>query len=361
MSSRPGIRTAAAARAVLLVSGVAVLLALGLVAAFVRSAGASTGGTATRGGSATFTDPAGDAETAAPDITSITINSDPATGALAISITATGYQPATPDGLERDVFMWLDTDKNGSTGSSSGSEYVLVRWNDSSGAWWDIARWDGSKWQSIPPPASVGATRRGDQLNWTLNAADLGITTGFAFYLSSGAYDANDNTVGRDFAPDSGKWAFDLSGGSPATTPTTTTTTTTTTPAPSTKVKLLIDAPKTTPARAVAGRQLTVTFRVNFQKEEQGTAVDAATGQMKPITVISWSPVPGGKMVCDPSVAGKVIAHSESFKNGQARLSFVVPKTAKGKLLRVSVKITATEAKTGQTVTATRIAGIRVR
>ena len=66
-------------------------------------------------------------------------------------------------------------------------------------------------------------------------------------------------------------------------------------------------------------------------------------------------------MVCDPSVAGKVITHSESFKNGQARLSFVIPTTAKAKLLRVNVKITATEKKTGKTVSAIKIATFHVR
>jgi hypothetical protein len=35
-----------------------------------------------------------------------------------------------------------------------------------------------------------------------------------------------------------------------------------------------------------------------------------------------------------------VIRHAESFKAGTARLSFFVPKTAKGKLLKVNVKIT---------------------
>jgi hypothetical protein len=45
-------------------------------------------------------------------------------------------------------------------------------------------------------------------------------------------------------------------------------------------------------------------------------------------------------MTCDPSVAGVVLKHTESFTNGKARLSFVVPRTAKGKPLKVKVKIT---------------------
>lgn len=44
-------------------------------------------------------------------------------------------------------------------------------------------------------------------------------------------------------------------------------------------------------------------------------------------------------MICDPSVAGKVIKHVEQFKNGVATLTFVVPKTSKGKMLKVKVEI----------------------
>ena len=39
-------------------------------------------------------------------------------------------------------------------------------------------------------------------------------------------------------------------------------------------------------------------------------------------------------------MVGKVLPHAESFTKGKVRLSFAVPKTAKGKLLKVTVKIT---------------------
>ncbi len=60
-------------------------------------------------------------------------------------------------------------------------------------------------------------------------------------------------------------------------------------------------------------------------------------------------------MICDPSVAGKVISHTESFKAGIARLSFLVPKTAKGKLLKVKVTIKAGNQ------SATKIVAFRVK
>lgn len=51
------------------------------------------------------------------------------------------------------------------------------------------------------------------------------------------------------------------------------------------------------------------------------------------------APLRVGRMVCDPTVSGKLIRHTESFTAGKARLSFLVPKTAKGRLLKVKIKI----------------------
>jgi hypothetical protein len=48
-----------------------------------------------------------------------------------------------------------------------------------------------------------------------------------------------------------------------------------------------------------------------------------------------------GTLACDPSIAGKALAHSESFEAGKAKLSLKVPKTAKGKQLKVEVTISS--------------------
>jgi hypothetical protein len=60
-------------------------------------------------------------------------------------------------------------------------------------------------------------------------------------------------------------------------------------------------------------------------------------------------------MRCDPTVADKTIAHADSFKRGTVRVVMTVRKTAKGKELKVKVRI----AVGGQT--ATRVATYRVR
>ena len=98
--------------------------------------------------------------------------------------------------------------------------------------------------------------------------------------------------------------------------------------------KPVIGLPVTVPAQPHAGKRFTVLFRV--------TRID--TGK----------PLMRGKMVCDPSVAGKVIPHAESFKQGTARLSFVVPTDAAAKLLTVKLTI-----KTGSQ-SATRLAAFRI-
>ena len=85
------------------------------------------------------------------------------------------------------------------------------------------------------------------------------------------------------------------------------------------KVKPVIGQPVTVPAQPVAGKRFTVSFKVT--RSDTGALLTT------------------GKMICDPSVFGKVIQHQESFKNGTARLSFVIPADATGKLLKVHVTI----------------------
>lgn len=85
--------------------------------------------------------------------------------------------------------------------------------------------------------------------------------------------------------------------------------------------KPVIGKPVTIPAQPQAGKPFTVAFKVT--KANTGTVLMA------------------GKMICDPSIAGKVITHVESFKRGTARLSFVVPADAGSKQLKVKLTIVA--------------------
>lgn len=98
--------------------------------------------------------------------------------------------------------------------------------------------------------------------------------------------------------------------------------------------KPVIGKAVTSSASAQAGKRFVVTFKVT--RSDTGKALTA------------------GRMICDPSVAGKVIAHAESFRGGAARLAFVIPKTAQGKLLTVKVTIQA------GSQSATRVATFKV-
>jgi hypothetical protein len=83
----------------------------------------AAGGGAASAGSAAFTDPGGDAN-GAPDIASVSLSDVPGTGEITATVTAAGLVPST------SVDVWLDTDKNSSTGSSSGCEYLFEVWQE---------------------------------------------------------------------------------------------------------------------------------------------------------------------------------------------------------------------------------------
>ena len=289
-------------QAVLASAGVGVALALGLAAATVTTASARAGPSTVGGNSVTYTDPVGDATSGAPDITAVSAKSD-AAGTVTFVVTTSGYTDLT------DASIYIDTDRSSATGSSSGSEVMLDGLRLADGVYAaGTFRWVNGDWAEAAKPASLALAMSGGNATFTISKADLGVTTGFSFWVDTGRYDTSGNLLGEDQAPNYGLWSFDLNAA-----PTTT--------APTVAVKPLIGAPATTPARAVAGKRFTVSFPV--------TRSD--TGK----------PLASGTMTCDPSVNGKIIQHAESFGNGTARLSFVIPKTAKGKLLTVKLTIKA--------------------
>lgn len=256
-----------------------------------------------------FADVAGDAA-GAPDLTEVAINGDAATGTIAITVNAPGNVPAAPDGLVRIVTVWLNTDNNMATGDQ-GDEYVLQAIDDPADPehWWAIGRWNGTDWEGVPYAPTMQFNRSGDVLAWTVNKTDLGGATGFAVWVSALTVDpATQTLTAHDLAPDAGTWLYDIAG------PTRTMTM---------SVKPLIGKPVAAPARAKAGKRFAVSFRVTDPTQSKPT------------------PLKSGTMVATPTIGGKVVRHTQSFKAGVARLSLVVPKTAKGKRLKVTVRIKA--------------------
>ena len=128
-------------------------IGLGLLAVLL-AAGVVTSASARLGVLSTFTDPAGDSH-GAPDLTSFWLDYSPETKIVTISITPTGFQAVT------DVVVFLNTDRNDSTGSPNGSEFRVAAGVTSSGSWWQIARWDGATWQGMPVSSTTNFTAVG--------------------------------------------------------------------------------------------------------------------------------------------------------------------------------------------------------
>jgi hypothetical protein len=93
------------------------------------------------------------------------------------------------------------------------------------------------------------------------------------------------------------------------------------TPAQPAMARPRLGKPAVAPAKPVAGRRFTFTLRVT--RSDTG------------------APFVNGTLDCRPTLAGKILTHADSFKAGTIRLSMVVPKTAKGKLLRITIRLTA--------------------
>lgn len=305
------------------VAGVVAVVVFSLTAALAAGGSAATHANAVTTGSRTFTDGTGDVQGRAPDVTTVVVGDNPATGTITVTVTALGYGSMAADSYPL-VKVYVNADKNPSTGSMNqgGTEYALACARDPEGSGWWIARWDGGKYVDAPESATMSFTRSGDTMTWTVNKSDIGVSTGMSFYVWSSTWNADDTQTGEDVAPDDGFWTYDLSPVAPP-------------PPPSAQaLKPVIGAPVVAPAKPLAGKQFTITFPVT--RSDNGAVLTQGT------------------MICDPSVAGKVLPHSERFKAGKARLSFAVPRAAKGKPLKVKVTI-----KLG-TQSSTRIAAFRI-
>ena len=293
------------------VAGVVAVIVLSLAAALANGGSAATSADAAATGSKTFTDGTGDVQGSAADITTVVVGDDPAAGTITVAVTAARYGSMPAESFPL-VKVYVDADKNPSTGAANqgGVEYALACARDPGGSGWWISRWDGSRYVDAPQSATMSFTRSGDTMTWTFNKSDIGVSTGMSFFVWSSTWDLSDNQTGEDVAPDDGMWTFDLSPTPPPPAPLT---------PPAAVLKPVIGAPTATPSKPVAGKQFTIVFPVT--RSDNGAVLKQGT------------------MICDPSVAGKVLRHAEQFKAGNARLSFADPRGTKGKSLKVKVTI----------------------
>jgi hypothetical protein len=286
-----------------------VLLALLLLVAL--------GITPSAGADQSYTDPSGDGGPGT-DITNVTVRNDVNTGMITIQLGS-----ASPIVANHAIAVFIDADRNQATGDQ-GDEYWMFGGPLVGAAFF---AWNGSDW--IEPNAATFSARAAasNVTEFLFNKADIGNVSGFNFASASISLDVSGGSLAINFwdaAPDRGYWSYDLATPPPPPAP----------PAPApAAVKPVIGAPVAT--MAVAGKPMTVTFPVT--RSDNG------------------APLLKGAMTCDPSVSGKALAHRESFAAGKAKLVFTVPKTAKGKLLKVKLTISSSG------LAATKVATFKVR
>lgn len=235
---------------------------------------------------ASYTDPAGDSSTA-PDITAVTAANDTAGN---LTFTVRTNQPALADAV---VGISFDTDQNSQTGGS-GVEFIFLV--GPSG--WEFARWDGSKFAAAGASSANGSYANG-VATFKISKADLAGVETFIFWADAFQLDANGNVIAKDTAPD-GTSVYRYTHSKPLT--------------------LQAGTPVGVPAKPVAGKAFAVRTRVT--RGDNGAAL--ATGTVTCTVRVGTAPLRAVGRV-SPGVAG---------------CSMTLPKTAKGKLVRVTMKIT---------------------
>jgi hypothetical protein len=257
-------------------------------------AAAALGLAATSGAeaAATFTDPAGDAETA-PDLTAVAIAND-AGGTITFTISLADQAGLAADS---ELALGLDSDHDDSTGDSAGFDTLIeVYGADRS---WSVGRWNGATYDFNASAPSLTAAFAGGTVTIVVHRRDLLDTTRFSFYLFSVQL-ADGETVAQDDMPDGeGVLEYAL-----------------TLPRP---LALAAGKPVARPLRPVAGKALVVSVPVR--------RVD--TGR----------PLAGGRVSCRVTVGGRAVRAVGRFGSGRPQCVVRVPAGARGKLLRGTLTV----------------------
>lgn len=262
-----------------------------------------------------YLDPAGDSGGEA-DITQVSIDTDSSTGLVTFAVTVTGFEASETDGRARSIQVYLATDATWRTGFA---DLALIAERGPGGLVAYVGHPKPGDWPLEPLPPTISFRQSGNILTWTFSKKEFGDADGFNFlmYTQIAATAGSPANTIADHAPDGvgHAWRYHYIESQPEPT----SAGTTTGPAPHV-VKPVFGVPTLVPATPKAGKKLVFTLRV--RRSDSG------------------APLTTGRAVCTPSVAGVALRHTDSFANGIVRLSLVVPKTAKGKLLRVRVAVT---------------------
>ncbi len=122
---------------------------------------------------------------------------------------------------------------------------------------------------------------------------------------------------------------------------------------------MIVDRPTASPKAPIAGKPFAVSFKVTLQKTQTTLVFDLATGETREDLITTWQPLArGGSRYSDGRQASRFATRRRSTA-GVLRVAMLIPKAAKGKLLRVPVKVTATDS--GKTVSKSKVVSFRIK
>ena len=245
-----------------------------LAVAFAGSAGAAP---------VSYNDPGGD-NGAAADIGAVTVDST-ADGFITLKASVPNLPQVGQPGF---VAVAFDTDRNGSTGSLMGGDYLFVF--NLGAARGGLSRWNGTEYVDAGGD-SVTAVGAGS-FEVKVKPASLGGATAFNFAIAAASGEADVAEI--DLAPDTGMWFFELK--APVVTVDTI------------HAKFVPSAPKA------------------------GAVFQAPLVRLK---LTNGRTVLAAKYRCVAQLAGKVLRGT-----GKGSCTLRIPKTAKGKRLTISLFVT---------------------
>jgi len=245
---------------------------------------------------ADFTDPAGDAS-GAPDVVDVSVFND-AFNRIVFAAKFAGNAAMAADG---EVTFVVDTDSNPETGSNGWDFWIILDGTEK----WNLFGWDGTQWAEAPA-TSVKAYFLDDVVFFAINRSELGNTSALSFFVEANKI-AGDAVVATDTAPDGDAvWSY----------------------ATVTKTFGLVASPVV--AVTKGGARVGKAFVAGY-----------AVGRTD-----SPEPMIAPKTTCAATVGVKRIPARITQEADIAVCRVTVPKTAKGKLL----KLTLTTTSSGKTV-----------
>ena len=240
-----------------------------------------------------FPDPAGDHD-AAPDVTSVRV-SDAKSGWITFAITTPNYASLPSESV---ILLTVDADSNPETGEVGAELRITL-----AGGEVVLERWKGQRWVLDTLPMQVRARKGRNVVFVDLHVRELDNARRFGFsVLSADLNSAVEEVVAVDFAPsDLSYWGYELAN-RPA-------------------LILVASEPVATPSRPKAGRSFVVSLPVRRSD----------TGR----------PIASGTVGCRVLVAGVAVRATGRVVAGSARCALVVPRAARGKMVRGTISVRA--------------------